>query len=775
MVGLLSWKEIKKSPLAPFIFIAGVCILFFCLGIIFDSRTIKWDDADQYFPLLWFTSHLWKAGNLPLWNPFLFSGYPAFADPGNQTFYPVNLFITIFTVFSAKVTYIQLAIHYMMSGFFMYILSGLYMRKKTSRLIASLIYMFSGYMICHFEHLTMINSVTWFPLILFFLEKGFGARNIFYFIPGSIGVALLILAGHPQSALYALFVLFIFAIYRCFDRSEGNCFSLFPLALFGLSIALGILISAVQLIPTYELSGHSTRSGALPYDFAAGSGQLDLAHLVTVVLPDYFGTIRGPYVGTLNISHSSMYLGIMFLIALPFAFVKRDKDVSFFAFLAVLSLLISMGDHGFIFKLLYYVIPGFDMFRSPAHFRFIVAFFGGILAGKGTEALLERKFPHRNSLSLYWLLISLATLYLVISIGSSVEVWKTRLIGIAVLGAFLTLFAWTFGAWKDGRISRDAFQVILLVIALADVFVNGFDAEVLKGTGRVALEEETRTIKLIRQEGHLLEPVSRTPFLSEYDLQRGLTRVYLDDQKSSHKEVLNHIYMGAYDYFKLWPVGFDRAILHKIFLVQGYNPLILKRYLIFNAVLRDMNYSNFLKLSNVKYVVAPDGSVSVLRDKYFLPRAFMVEKVITKNQPDRVLDTLSDVSFDVEHAAVVENSQVGGERELCRGKAQIDEYLPTRISISTESPCPSFLVLSDTYYPGWRVSVDSGEKIEPLRTNYYFRGAFVPAGFHRVVFEFMPKSFKVGLFVSSASIAVISVVAVIWLRKRKKRDKVKGS
>ena len=64
---------------------------------------------------------------------------------------------------------------------------------------------------------------------------------------------------------------------------------------------------------------------------------------------------------------------------------------------------------------------------------------------------------------------------------------------------------------------------------------------------------------------------------------------------------------------------------------------------------------------------------------------------------------------------------------------------PDRIEVELKSPAPksAYLVLSDTYYPGWKALVDGVEK-EVLRANYAFRGVQLPEGARRVVFFFDP-------------------------------------
>jgi len=74
----------------------------------------------------------------------------------------------------------------------------------------------------------------------------------------------------------------------------------------------------------------------------------------------------------------------------------------------------------------------------------------------------------------------------------------------------------------------------------------------------------------------------------------------------------------------------------------------------------------------------------------------------------------------------------GGE-----GTVRVLEYALRRVVLETDAAAPAFLVTSETHYPGWRVRVDGRE--QPIcYTNVAFRGLAVPAGRHRVEFEFTP-------------------------------------
>ena len=77
---------------------------------------------------------------------------------------------------------------------------------------------------------------------------------------------------------------------------------------------------------------------------------------------------------------------------------------------------------------------------------------------------------------------------------------------------------------------------------------------------------------------------------------------------------------------------------------------------------------------------------------------------------------------------------------------------PNQVRIEAVLSQPGYLVLADTYYPGWQAFVD-GQRAEILRANYAFRALALDAGEHEVYFRYRPRSFMLG--------GVISIVAAV--------------
>lgn len=83
------------------------------------------------------------------------------------------------------------------------------------------------------------------------------------------------------------------------------------------------------------------------------------------------------------------------------------------------------------------------------------------------------------------------------------------------------------------------------------------------------------------------------------------------------------------------------------------------------------------------------------------------------------------------------------ERNGISSNVQIEHFYPNEIEISTFPDTPSYLVLLQANYTGWKVYVD-GEEKEIETVNDVFMGIYLEPGEHKVVFRFVPIDFFVG-------------------------------
>jgi uncharacterized membrane protein YfhO len=90
---------------------------------------------------------------------------------------------------------------------------------------------------------------------------------------------------------------------------------------------------------------------------------------------------------------------------------------------------------------------------------------------------------------------------------------------------------------------------------------------------------------------------------------------------------------------------------------------------------------------------------------------------------------------------------------ITNSKVRIYDYKPTDIKIQVTSSQPGFLVLSDTYYPGWNAYIN-GSKVEIFRANYAFRAIEIDSGNHNIEFKYEPVSVYLGAIVSLISMLI---------------------
>jgi len=158
------------------------------------------------------------------------------------------------------------------------------------------------------------------------------------------------------------------------------------------------------------------------------------------------------------------------------------------------------------------------------------------------------------------------------------------------------------------------------------------------------------------------------------------------------------------------------------------------------------------------------GNTVVYENLDAMPRAWLVPEAV----PARPQDILHAIfysklpdgrPFDPEKSALIEESHPFKATSFDpSGKVDIVRLEDTEIVLQTESPPESFLVTSDIYYPGWQATID-GQPTPLYRTDYVLRGISLPAGSHKVRFEYHPQPFYTGMTVTILSLLTL----ILWV------------
>jgi len=227
--------------------------------------------------------------------------------------------------------------------------------------------------------------------------------------------------------------------------------------------------------------------------------------------------------------------------------------------------------------------------------------------------------------------------------------------------------------------------------------------------------------------------------------------------------------------------------------IDGYETVnvgVFKRYVDFaqgidsrarlTFEIRDV--SPMIEALNLKYLLLPagqpfvrkgyrqrynDGQVAVYERDNPSPRAYVVHSARVLSGGDEILQEIEKRGATVPDEVLLEKApdalpSVGG---VGHSKALIIADLPREVVLHVETSRPGFLVLRDTYYPGWKAYVDGVER-QVHRADYAFRAVRIEEGSHTVRFVYRPASFALGAGVSLAALFAVAFCLVAETSRR---------
>ncbi|MHA2010654.1 MAG: hypothetical protein ACW980_25365, partial [Promethearchaeota archaeon] len=595
-------------------------------------------------------------------------------------------------------------------------------------------------------HFVFLNFI-WIPLAFLFFDTGLKEKKYNMAIFAGFILALQFLMGGIQISFYTIFLLFLWSIYN---------WNRFNFSFFFITLIIFLGLSSIQIFPTLEFLQHSSRQTSLTYSLTTSP---KLRHIIGLFLP-YFKKPRFFW-------ETTSYVGVVTLILATLGINNENNKYSrFFLLVSILSILIA-----FFPPIREYIVyfPGFKSFRAQGRILFLFSFSIAVLSGYGTQNLFE-KIKEKNLLSvttkIALVMAGLVILYVMLSraikrIGISKDLYFSIFIFLFIIGSFLAIVR--YAAKSDTKI--EYFKISLVLLLVYNLWLFGMPLINVKEPAQVF-----STSKLIE-------------FL---DGQKGSFRSYSTDYDNLPQEltVRNNLHSAG---------GFDPIILNiysKFMQAAGNYTFNENSVYIPPWQVSYPTYPNpdILGLLNIKYVITeypldnPDFNLVKRFDKLFvyennrfLPRAFVVHDYkVVKNEKE----VLKSVMTIDPRSVVILEKEIGKEVKppIRYEGVVISHYSANEIIIKTNISNPGILVLSEIWYPGWKV-YDNNKLSEILRADYLLRGIFLEEGLHEVRFVYAPASLKIGAMTSLLTLGLI--ILLIFREKTfeeidSKRDKIDG-
>ncbi len=749
-----------------------------------------------------------KAGDLQDWNPYVLGGIPATGATAmsgmSGRWYPLKLLLHRLLPTPVALTSL-LFIHVLLMGVSMYLFLREIGAGPPACLFGATAYMFNGCAMVWLEFESTVASSTYLPFLLICLERLRSPSRSRWTaaFAGGILLGIICLMGHLQYLVYigllmGAYLLFVLAReWREGRRSDIGA----TLAAFGMICVLGGLIGGIELLPVLELLGNSGRIGrSFTFDtYFSTLGRVPWRWLVTLVFPDWFGSPplhfnlvpSTPGQEYMNYCELALYVGVptIFLLLAAFA-VPGNGHRRFWLGATVLVVLLMTGTWAYYPFFLF--VPGMNK-MNPTRIVFLFTLAATVGASLGFDGLSRLDRRRRVVVA------SIAGGLLAVTVF------------LALFGTSPSLIRW-FNSELFAQAGERTERLVAMIAGLrglsSPIVWQPLAAALLTAglLGGILFLRQRRIVPFLHGALILLLGIQMISFGRGYNAVVDRSMVYpttpaiqwLQGQPGIFRIVQGQGFMtNTFGPFGLQDLGgyssFYPARTNRLASYLELGPMAMQGAAFDRWVTFDNNASPFLDLANVKYLLTPPGTgprhpkwrevyrqeVGIWENTAALPRAFGVHRHRVMRDDGTILGLIDSGSMDMAGEVILEDEQdpafvAGIGAPGAPPRVDITAYTPDRVELAADLSTAGWVVLTDTWYPGWKGFLDDTET-EVLRADYNYRAVRVPAGRHRIVFEYHPSGrFRGSILSLLGSIASLAGLGWIVARSRRPSSAARG-
>lgn len=743
------------------IFLVFIIFLPF-LVISINGKVIYWGTASlQFIPWTQFLYDSILEGSFPLWNPYNGFGVPFIANHQSAAFYPLNwLLFPIYLISGinglAVGMTLMIPLHLSIGGIGITKILQKFNLSTFSQFVGAIIFAFSGYALTRLSFISMIWTYAWLPWIIYasmqlkgINQKG-GLRRI-VILGLLIGVQLL--AGHAQTSFYSILLGLLFVLIYRFRTLTSQ---LRKLIAYGIAILISFFIAAIQVLPTYELLQNSQRSSEVGYELAV-STSLWPGRLITILFGNFWGNPNyNRFLSGGSFWEENLYLGVipvlLFGILIWFLVRKNrsyslSKEFKIFVICSVgiiiFSLLFALGRFFPLFPFLYKFIPTFDLFQAPSRFLLVYIFLLNLLSAVGFDLWNKSRFNHKKTM--FFLVVFGGLLIFTLLINHFYQNFPdisfvSLLLGSATGLIFGILTLLRDASWVKPGLAR----TIILIIIVGDLLLHNFSWNNFQ---KLNVYQEINNLSQYDPSGKVLLKPNAENFL-KFNL------FYRPDRLQPLTDFLNH---------NPELITNTNLLNNRFMMINNFDPLQLNTFSDFWGWFFQLDKSDFEAIASLVgvhtiYDLDPNESTYLIKNE-ISSKSFIqwYGCTIEKDSDSGFNQILFLEKADPKNRCLIvdnENFQIemSNADESLNSIIDYEIFNPNRIKIDFEAVESGWIVIRQSWFPGWKAVLDKEVQTEIDVVDYLFQGVQVPAGSHTLELTYFPNSLKAGIILSFLSI-----------------------
>lgn len=338
----------------------------------FFVSSLSNDDIDVALATKYFAGSCLQNGELPLWNPYQIFGFPAHADLQYTNWSIEVIIIGVLKGYDYNTLHILYLVYLYIGVIGMFLLAKFLSKNKLTSFYIASVYILSGLFTAHSQSLVTILGLVWLPYVLLHFLMWLENPDLKTTISLSIFSYLLFTLGYQAIAFILVPIFLGMVLIKIYDAFKNNTTPLIKrYFLFGIvtCILIVILLSPVLITQIQSRSFVARLSGlSLEEALANPFHPYGLVSILNPIL-----TIGNDDVFNTDVTMRNIYMGIIPVILFLISLFKKNKTKLDYLllFFGLLYILASFGEYTPIRKILYYTLPGFKLFRFPSLIRLV--------------------------------------------------------------------------------------------------------------------------------------------------------------------------------------------------------------------------------------------------------------------------------------------------------------------------------------------------------------------------------------------------------------------